>query len=674
MKTKLIFPGFWTCSAPYLSLPCLAAYLKKHGKSVEQIDLNLEFIDRIFTKDFLELCLKKTELITEKGNSSITPYLDAIGKYVAENIEEQKAIMRSEKALDILVYEKCCFFLAMGFAIINTAFPDEHLDHYTYESPYDHNSFRSILQSAQDAYFQNRDTLVSLLTSYFIDDIVHDVDLVGISVTGINQIIPSFVLAAMIKQKKPKIKILLGGSVPTRWFADKKKLPNIFEFVDYVIVNEGEVPIVALVDYLEGKCSIGDVPQLVYLNECDEVTYNDLPITNPDLCSLPTPLFNKDDIRRYLSPVPTLPLLGCRGCYWCKCTFCDHSFVYNNTYRATNIDKVIEDIKVYIHEYGVRYINFHDEAMTPSGLLNLSKRLIQEGLDIKWSTDARLDRGLSYEILNTSHQAGLSILFFGLESINPRIIDLMKKGTHVDVTKRILSDAKKIGIGAHCFFICGFPTETIEEYLETVNFVKENKDIIACQGCSVFSLGRYSPIAREPEKYHVRILDRDNEDSASINFKFERLDVSESYEEDRKRAHQDVTKNLFTYAQKVLCLLFREHWVIYWDNIENTLKKAEQVANSCPLKSGVFPILVEDKLLVFDCATSNVFEFEKDADYLFSLIEKYGCHSPETLAQKASDYYDIPFDELNNTIGDFVSLLKEKGLIYMPKSYDDLNI
>lgn len=667
MKTKLVFPGFWTCSAPYLSLPSLTAFLRMHGKDVEQIDLNLEFTDRILSKDFLDYCLHKYEDIVEIDDQQVVPYLDAIGKYVCENIEEQKNIMRSNEALDILVYEKCCYFIAMAFSIINAAFPGEAVDHYTYDSTYDRDSFSSILKCAQDAYSESTGSLVQLLTSYYIDDLIDGADLIGISLTGINQIIPSFVLAGMIKKKNPAIKIVLGGSVPTRWFADRNNLPNIFEFVDYVIVNEGEVPIVALVDYLEGRSSIQDVPQLFYLNDNKEITYNNLPISNPEICALPTPVFNKADIGRYLSPVPSLPLLGCRGCYWCKCTFCDHSFVYNNDYRPANVDKVLFDINNYIDEYNVRYINFRDEAMSPSGLLGISNRLIEDGADIKWSTDARLDRGLTYDILKTAHKAGLSILFFGLESINNRVIKLMNKGTHVDVSKRILTDAKMVGIGAHCFFICGFPTETIEEYQETVDFVIRNKDIIACQGCSEFSLGKHSPIAKEPEKYKIRILDKDYPDSASLNYKFERIDVDNEYEEKRKAAYSNVTKHLFTYAQRVLCLLFREHWVIYWDHIEETLKKASEVTNSYPLKSGVFPIETDDQLLVFDCATSEVFEFSKETKYLFNLIEENGGKQIDVIVRKASKHFNMPEDEMKDKLSEFLSLLIEKSIIFVPE-------
>lgn len=666
MKTKLVFPAFWTCSAPYLSVPSLVAYLKAHGKEVEQIDLNLEFTDRILSKDFLKFCLTKHSNSTDNSNQKYIPYLDAIGKYVYKNIEEQKVILRSETALDILVYEKCCNFIAMGFSIVNAAFPDEIINLNSYKSAYDIDSFHSILQSSRDAYAETNGSLVQLLTSYFIDDLTNGTDLIGISLTGLNQIIPAFVLAGMIKRKNRSIRIVIGGSIPTRWFADQRNLPNIFEFVDYVIVNEGEEPLVALIDYIEGKIPIDKIPQLYYLDDSGKVTFNDLSVDGLDICSFPTPIFNKTDINRYLSPVPTLPLLGCRGCYWCKCTFCDHSFVYNNNYRPANIDKLILDIRLYISEYNVRHINFHDEAMVPNGLLELSKRLISERIDIKWSTDARLDRGLTYDILDTAHEAGLSILFFGLESINNRIINLMKKGTHTNVTERILFDAKTVGIGSHCFFICGFPTETIEEYQETVNFISKNKEIIAFHGCSKFSLGKHSPIAKNPEKYQIRILDKNNDDSASLYYRFERTNVNSSFEERQNNVYQKVTKDLFTYAQKVLYLLFRDHWIIFWNDIEETLRRVSEITSNYPLKSGVFLIDTDDNLLVFDCETSNVFEFHRDTKFLFSLIEKNGAKGLDKIIQEVSRHFCVPQLEAENEVSEFVSLLIENNLIVMP--------
>lgn len=652
-----------------MSVPSLAAYLKSHNKDVEQIDLNLEFFDKLLSKEFIDLCIEKYETeVIDIEDTRIAPYFSAIGKYVSDNIDKQKAIFRSHKALDIHVYEKCSYFMAMSFAIINATFPGEKIDHYHYESSYNRSSFKSILDSARDSYHGKNSTLLSLLTSYFIDDIIQDVNLIGISLTGLNQIIPSFVLAGAIKRKNPNIKIILGGSVPTRWFAEQRDAPNIFEFVDYVITNEGEVPLVSLIDYLEGKISIENVPQLIYLSANNEITYNNLPITNPDMCSFPTPVFNKKDVRRYLSPVPTLPLLGCRGCYWRKCTFCDHSFVYNNSYRAADIDKIVDDVMTYINEYGVNHINFHDEAMTPKGIQNLSELLLQKGIEIKWSTDARLDKGLTYEVLDKAHQAGLSILFFGLESINQRIIDLMNKGTQTDITRQILFDATKAGIGTHCFFICGFPTETIQEYQDTVNFVKENSNIIASHGCSEFSLSRHSPIARDPEKFHIKMNKIWNKDDASLDYKFERLDVDESYEEERKKIYTKVTKKVITYAQKVSWIIMRDHWIIFWNDIHRIISQIKNIAEKHVLKSGIFLINDNECLLVFDCATSNVFEFDLSAKYIFELIKEFGCNSQEIIISKASQHFGISEEEAECSITEFISLLKEKNLIFMPEA------
>ena len=143
--------------------------------------------------------------------------------------------------------------------------------------------------------------------------------------------------------------------------------------------------------------------------------------------------------------------------------------------------------------------------------------------------------------------------------------------------------------------------------------------------------------------------------------------MDNEYEEKRKAAYSNVTKHLFTYAQRVLCLLFREHWVIYWDHIEETLKKASEVTNSYPLKSGVFPIETDDQLLVFDCATSEVFEFSKETKYLFNLIEENGGKQIDVIVRKASKQFNMPEDEMKDKLSEFLSLLIEKSIIFVPE-------
>lgn len=148
--------------------------------------------------------------------------------------------------------------------------------------------------------------------------------------------------------------------------------------------------------------------------------------------------------------------------------------------------------------------------------------------------------------------------------------------------------------------------------------------------------------------------------------KFERTNVNSSFEERQNNVYQKVTKDLFTYAQKVLYLLFRDHWIIFWNDIEETLRRVSEITSNYPLKSGVFLIDTDDNLLVFDCETSNVFEFHRDIKFLFSLIEKNGAKALDKIIQEVSRHFCVPQLEAENEVSEFVSLLIENNLIVMP--------
>lgn len=488
-------------------------------------------------------------------------------------------------------------------------------------------------------------------------------DLIGFSITGLDQIIPTFILAGAIKRVNSDIKIVIGGSIPTRWFAKKEYAPYLFDYIDYVILNEGENPLLALIQYLKNEITIENVPQLVY-EVNNKIMFNDISSECVQMSTIPTPVFNIKDLKRYLTPKLVLPLLGSRGCYWRKCTFCDHSFIYKNTFRQAPVDKIINDINIYAEKYGVHYINFHDEAMTPSIMNELSKKIIESNLSVKWSTDARLDKNLTYDILELASKSGLSVIFFGLESINDRVVELIDKGTRLDITQRIVEDVKKAGIASHMFFICGFPTETIMEYQETVNFIERNKDIIASHGCSRFGLGKYSPIAKNPQKYNVEITNANEDFNAALSYEFTRIDIEQDYFDKIEKIYNYVTKELETYAQKIFHIIIREHWVVFWENLESILSDIKNKKSSKCLKSGVFIIETESQILLYDSAAKEVFEFDLSAKHVIELISEYGIDNKERLIQKALDYYKISQEQINESVQEFVNLLTEKELIF----------
>ncbi|MBU5427697.1 B12-binding domain-containing radical SAM protein [Tissierella pigra] len=661
MKTKLIFPPFWICNAPYLSVPSLVAFLEHNNVEVEQIDLNLEFIDKMLSSEFLKLC--KNRIYLQDENNEVTPYFKEIINFGINNIEMQKDIFRSERSLNISTYEQSKNTIALAFAIINKSFKGENIENYYYESSYNREDFRSIIQAANDSFNNMNETLISILFNYFIDDIVKNADLIGFSLTGLDQIIPTFILAGAIKRVNSDIKIVIGGSIPTRWFARKEYAPYLFDYIDYVILNEGEKPLLSLIQYLNNERTIESVPQLVYAVN-NKIMFNDLTAECVPMSNIPTPVFNINDLERYLTPKKVLPLLGSRGCYWRKCTFCDHSFIYKDTFRQAPVDKIIGDLKIYAEKYGAHYVNFHDEAMTPSIMEELSRKIIDSNLSVKWSTDARLDKKLTYDILELASKSGLSVIFFGLESVNDRVVGLIDKGTKIDITQRIIEDVKRAGIASHMFFICGFPTETIMEYQETINFIEINKDIIASHGCSRFGLGKYSPIAKNPQKYNVIITNLYEDFNASLSYKFTRIDIEKNYFDKIEKLYSYVTKELETYAQKIFHIIIREHWVIFWESLDFILSDVENKKNSKCLKSGVFVIETESQILLYDSAAKEVFEFDLSAKFVIDLIFEYGIDDKKRLIQKSSEHYNISQDQISESIEEFTNLLKEKELVF----------
>lgn len=262
-----------------------------------------------------------------------------------------------------------------------------------------------------------------------------------------------------------------------------------------------------------------------------------------------------------------LPLLSSRGCFWGKCIFCDHSYVYNQIYRARDVELVIKDIIYYVNEYCVKNINFHGEAMNSRCLSELSDAINQNKINIKWTTCARIEAGLNPEVLKQAKEAGLTILFFGLESTNDRTLKAMNKGITIENSMKILQKSSDLGIWNHVFIICGFPTETLEEFINTLKTIQKNSQIFLSVGLSFFDLVKFSPIAEQPKGYGIEVQNTKNDLSLSHAF----LNMNNNYE-DIRQAYNSIDSVLVNKKYKYCKYIFREHWPIFSDNIYDASK------------------------------------------------------------------------------------------------------
>jgi hypothetical protein len=439
---------------------------------------------------------------------------------MVQNVEWAKSTLKSQGFYEINDYIE-------SWKIIDRWLQAFGMLYYPSEISIADNSMRYSVYSSEDVLKavnnEHENPYYDLFNEHIIDSMIQeDPDLVGISVTATSQVMPAFTLARQLKEKNSDLHITMGGSVFTKLIDNLQQNHLLFDLVDSFIVFEGEHALLGLIEQLEGKKDFSKVSNLVY-KDGSNIRVNQ-PFHIEDINSLPTPDYDGFPLDRYLSPKRVLPLQGSRGCYWRKCTFCN-LHVDNLKFRLRNLDLVLEDMDRLKEKYGAEYMFFSDECMPVKQLDNMSSRLIEKGNDVKWMAGVRFDKGLTKDILSKAREAGCLKMVFGLESSNKRILSLMDKGIETEITKNIIDNCDEIGIAIHMYVIVGFPSETREEALETLDFVISNEKFLKSKGASclacLFELEKHAPILRDPGKYGLTKIGHPKQDDLSLGYFYE---------------------------------------------------------------------------------------------------------------------------------------------------------
>lgn len=516
MKALLLFPPQWTPNAPYLALPLLSAQLKKHGYEAEIMDLNIEFFNRILTKENLTRRLGEAkELFRTLGDIVARDYPDAVKNFNSYSVKEQTMLMKYKRIADILggeyipeeTVEKC------ENAVRISKSKD---DFYNPEILFDaKKNIQEALKIASlpfapnemiyDNYFANpllkydwvnidaqcKDPSLNMFIEFFeekaneIKENQNEYDLICISVPDLSQLIPAFTLARILKSATD-IPVAIGGNYITQNKTDFMNHPEIFgEYCDYLSVGDGELSIIHLAEFIAGKREKKDVSNLVYFSEGKAVC-------NPharelDFREVAYADFDSYDFSRYFSPETVLPIQLSKGCYWGKCTFCDY-YYGQQCYDTKKIPDVIDEIKYFINRYGVNHFIFIDEAIPPKYYNELATAIIENELEIYFYSFVRLEKGFTKEIFRNLYRAGMRVGLWGYEAKSERVMKMMNKGIDLSERIRILTDAREAGIWNNILFIMGYPTETREEIDETIAVMYEHRDIVNSCTPSNFSL------------------------------------------------------------------------------------------------------------------------------------------------------------------------------------------
>lgn len=488
MKILLLSPPIFTPRGPYLALPVLKAFLVEHGYSVVQKDINLEFFDKVLSRDYLTQCyneicdrvndLKKGNKLNAENLNKIFRHITHYSPYVIKKIDIAKKILKA-KDLDKNYNDSFLFFLKklwaiiivrLGLNIISARYYPTKLTFSGLKIRYSFRSSSDILKAIED---RNENPFIVFFEKYVVPEILNEkLKLVGISINDQEQVIPGLTLSKLIKDKG--IYVNIGGVIFTK---EMKLKEEFFQLANSFIINEGEHALLELIRQLEGERNFYNVPNLIWYDESKQkVIYNNFDYIE-DLNVLPTPDFDGLSLNSYFTFFKkdvVFPLYISKGCYWNKCAFCDIGD--DKKYRIRKIPIVINDIKDIINRYKISSFFFTSQSLSPQVLKELSKAIIDNGINIKWEGYARFEEDFSEEeFCDLLAHSGCRKLYMGLESASQRILDFMEKGTKIEAVVKTLHNFYKAGIAFYLFILIGLPTETREEVNQTFKFILNNR-------------------------------------------------------------------------------------------------------------------------------------------------------------------------------------------------------
>jgi radical SAM superfamily enzyme YgiQ (UPF0313 family) len=557
LKLLSVIPPMTQLNTPYPSTAYLTGFLRSRGYPAVQEDLALALVLRLFSPDGLRAVHECIEAMPAKQRTprvlaferqferylatveAAVAFLQGRDPSVAHRIAGRNFLPEGPRfaPLEAYVGEEGGDPLAWAFGALGVTDRARHFATLYLDDLAD------VLREAVDARFEfvryaeslaqsqaSFDPLAQALAAAenLVDRTLRELTLDAVRRHAPNVVLVStpfpgnvygaFRIAQAIKAHDGSIVTVLGGGFVNTELRELAE-PRAFDYFDYVTLDDGERPLLALLEHLRGERPQERLVR-TFLRDDRGVRYVDAKEPDIPFAEAGTPTWDGLPLDRYLSLLDMLnpmhrlwsdarwnKLTVAHGCYWKKCSFCDVSLDYISRYEAVAATTLVDRIEAIIAETGQTGFHFVDEAAPPKALKALAAELHKRNRAISWWGNIRFEKSFTPELCAELADSGCIAVSGGLEVASDRLLKLMQKGVSVDQVARVTHAFTEAGILVHAYLMYGFPTQTVQDTVDALEYVRQlfAANCIQSGFFHRFACTVHSPVGLHPEQFGVRL-------------------------------------------------------------------------------------------------------------------------------------------------------------------------
>ena len=542
----LITPPFTQLNTPYPATAYIKGFLNTKDISAYQMDLGIEVILELFSNEGLEnlfqvsgFKFQEFEPNSQRIYSLKDDYIKTIDSVIAflqgknpslarqicsgnflpeasrfDQLDDMEFAFGSMGMQDKAKHLATLYLEDLSDFIVECIDENFGFSRYAERLGRSANSFDELYNHLQNAL-----TFIDEITIKILKERIEEEQpkLVLISVPFPGNLYSAFRCAQFIKANYPNIKLSMGGGFPNTELRELKD-NRVFEFFDFITLDDGELPVELLYDFVTStqvekplkRTFLLENNQVVYKNNTTRHDYKQAEVGTPDYSDL---LLDKYiSVIEIANPMHSLwsdgrwnKLTMAHGCYWGKCTFCDISLDYIKLYEPIAAKILVDRMEELIAQTGENGFHFVDEAAPPALMREVALEIIKRKLVVTWWTNIRFEKSFTADLCLLLKESGCIAVSGGLEVASDRLLELIKKGVTVEQVAQVTRNFTESGIMVHAYLMYGYPTQTIQETVDSLEMVRQLFELGVLQSgfWHQFAMTAHSPVGMFPEEFGV---------------------------------------------------------------------------------------------------------------------------------------------------------------------------